>query len=313
MANCQNAMNNQCGTDLINCQANVIPTPEDLADSMIWAHTIVSKNACKKANKMLKNQVNSKCVNEKGVPTDCLGVIDAPRLTAGTVKGTPEELVSIMESTGVDSSYACTFWPWIQIDDVNNAEFTWQPPTLMAVEAMALTDNVANPWFAPAGLNRGKANSTIQKADIRLTQRNRDVLYEGRINPIATFIQQGVVIWGQKTLQVRQSSLDRINIRRLLLQVRRLVAAASLTLLFEQNDQTLRDQFLSKVEPILLQIQTQRGLTAFNVVMDSSNNNDETIDRNTLVGKIQLKPTRVAEFIDLTFQVLPTGANFEDF
>jgi phage tail sheath protein FI len=126
-------------------------------------------------------------------------------------------------------------------------------------------------------------------------------------------VQQGVVIWGQKTLQVRQSSLDRINIRRLLLQVRRLVSAASLTLLFEQNDQTLRDQFLAKVEPILLQIQNQRGLTAFKVVMDDSNNTPDTIDRNTLVGKIQLQPTRTAEFIDLTFQVLPTGARFEDF
>jgi phage tail sheath protein FI len=138
-------------------------------------------------------------------------------------------------------------------------------------------------------------------------------LYQGRINPIATSIQVGVKIDGQKTLQVRQSALDRINVRRLLLQVRRLVAAASQTLVFEQNDQTLRDQFLARVEPILLQIQNQRGLTAFKVVMDDTNNTNETIDRNTLVGKIQLKPTRTAEFIDLTFQVLPTGANFEDF
>ena len=138
-------------------------------------------------------------------------------------------------------------------------------------------------------------------------------MYQGRINPIATSIQVGVKIDGQKTLQVRQSALDRINVRRLLLQVRRLVAAASQTLVFEQNDQTLRDQFLARVEPILLQIQNQRGLTAFKVVMDDSNNTNETIDRNTLVGKIQLKPTRTAEFIDLTFQVLPTGANFEDF
>jgi len=182
----------------------------------------------------------------------------------------------------------------------------------MAVEAMAFTDNVSNPWYAPAGINRGKANTTIKRADIKLKESHRDTLYQGRINPIATFIQEGVVIWGQKTLQVDASALDRINVRRLLLQVRRLIAAASLTLLFEQNDQTLRDQFLSRVEPILLNIQNRRGLTAFKVVMDDSNNN-ETVDRNTLVGKIQLKPTPTAEYVDLEFQVLPAGANFEDF
>jgi hypothetical protein len=245
--------------------------------------------------------------------TDAIYVIDAPRLTSGSIKGTPEEVVSRLEATGIDSNYAATYWPWIQIEDPNSGKFTYQAPTMMAVQTYALTDNVAAPWFAPAGLNRGLAGPQVIRADVRLNNNQRDTLYQGRVNPIATFVQQGVVIWGQKTLQQRQSALDRINIRRLLLQVRRLVAAASLTLLFEQNDQTLRDQFLAKVEPILLQIQNQRGLTAFKVVMDDSNNTPDTIDRNTLVGKIQLQPTRTAEFIDLTFQVLPTGARFEDF
>lgn len=245
--------------------------------------------------------------------TDSIYVIDAPRVTSGSIKGTPEEVVSTLESTGIDSNYAATYWPWIQIEDPNSGKYTYQPPTMMAVQTYALTDNVAAPWFAPAGLNRALAGPQVVRADVRLTKNQRDTLYQGRVNPVATFVQQGVVLWGQKTLQVRQSALDRINIRRLLLQVRRLVSAASLTLLFEQNDQTLRDQFLAKVEPILLQIQNQRGLTAFKVVMDDSNNTPDTIDRNTLVGKIQLQPTRTAEFIDLTFQVLPTGARFEDF
>jgi phage tail sheath protein FI len=183
----------------------------------------------------------------------------------------------------------------------------------MVVRSMAYTDNVAAPWIAPAGELRGLAPTNVIRADVKLKKTDRDTLYQGRVNPIATSIQVGVKIDGQKTLQVRQSALDRINVRRLLIQVRRLVASASQTLVFEQNDQTLRDQFLAKVEPILLQIQNQRGLTAFKVVMDDSNNTNETIDRNTLVGKIQLKPTRTAEFIDLTFQVLPSGANFEDF
>ena len=245
--------------------------------------------------------------------TDIIYVMDAPRITSGLIKATPEDVVSRLEATGIDSNYAATYWPWIQIEDPNSGKYTYQPPTMMAVQTYALTDNVAAPWYAPAGLNRGLAGPQVVRADVRLNNNDRDTLYQGRVNPIATFVQQGVVIWGQKTLQVRQSALDRINIRRLLLQVRRLVSAASLTLLFEQNDQTLRDQFLAKVEPILLQIQNQRGLTAFKVVMDDSNNTPDTIDRNVLVGKVQLQPTRTAEFIDLTFQVLPTGARFEDF
>jgi len=244
---------------------------------------------------------------------DSLYIIDSPRLTVGTEKGTPEELVSRLEATGIDSNYSATYWPWIQIEDNTSNLYTYQSPTLLVVRAIAFTDNVAAPWFAPAGLNRGLAGAGVIRTDIKAGKDERDVLYAGRINPVAFYIQQGISLWGQKTMQVRQSALDRINVRRLLLQVRRLVSAASLGLVFEQNDQTLRDQFLAKVEPILLQIQNQRGLTAFKVVMDDSNNTADTIDRNTLVGKIQLKPTRTAEFIDLTFQVLPTGANFEDF
>ncbi len=240
---------------------------------------------------------------------DSLYIFDSPRITSGDVKGTPEELVSDLESSGLDSNYACTYWPWVQVNDTNLNLYTYQAPTLMVVEAIAFTDNVAQPWFAPAGINRGSANSSIVRADIKLKQAQRDTLYEGRINPIATFIQEGVVIWGQKTIQQRQSALDRVNIRRLLLQVQRLIAAASRTLLFEQNDQTLRDQFLSRVEPILLQIQNQRGLFAFKVVMDDSNNGP-TVDRNTLVGKLQLQPENTMEILDLTFQVLPQGADF---
>jgi len=245
--------------------------------------------------------------------TDSLYVMDSPRVTITARKGTSEEVVQLLENTGIDSNYAATYWPWVQIQDTVSGKYTYQAPTLLALKAMAYTDNIAAPWYAPAGLNRGLAGTSVIKTDIKLNKDGRDTLYQGRVNPIAFFVQQGISIFGQKTLQIRQSALDRINIRRLLLQVRRLISAASLTLLFEQNDQTLRDQFLARVEPILLQIQNQRGLTAFKVVMDDTNNTDETIDRNMLIGKIQLKPTRTAEFIDLTFQVLPTGASFEDF
>jgi hypothetical protein len=242
---------------------------------------------------------------------DTLYIIDSPRLSDTTTKGTPEEAVLTLQDTGIDSNYSATYWPWVQIEDQTSGKFVYIAPTAEVVKSIALTDNVAFPWFAPAGINRGTTSSNVRRADVKLSQSQRDTLYEGRVNPIATFVQQGVVIYGQKTLQIRQSALDRINVRRLLLQIRRLVSATSQVLLFEQNDQTLRDQFLAKVEPLLLQIQNQRGLAGFRVIMDESNNPAEVVDRNTLVGKIQLKPTRTAEYIDLTFQVLPTGANFE--
>ena len=242
---------------------------------------------------------------------DTLYIMDSPRLSDDTAKGDPEDAVIYLQDTGIDSNYAATYWPWIQINDENTNKFVYVPPTVEVVANIAFTDNKAYPWFAPAGIGRGSLSNNVIRADIKLSKDDRDTLYDGRVNPIATFIQTGIVIWGQKTLQIRQSALDRVNVRRLLLQVRRLIAAASQTLVFEQNDQTLRDQFLSRVEPILLQIQNQRGLTAFRVVMDESNNTPEVVDRHMLVGKIQLRPTPTAEFIDLAFQVFSQGANFE--
>ena len=239
---------------------------------------------------------------------DSLYIIDAPQSLDAL---NADNVVAQLQSTGLDSSYAATYWPWVQILDGTLNRYVYIAPTGQVVKSMALTDNVSFPWFAPAGFNRGLTD--VIRAQLRLTQLDRDTLYESNINPIATFTQQGVVIYGQKTLQQAQSALDRINVRRLLLQIRRVVAAASQTLLFEQNDTTLQDQFKAKVEPILLQIQNNRGLFGFRVIMDETNNTPETIDRNTLVGKIQLKPTRTAEYIDLTFQVLPTGANFSEF
>lgn len=250
--------------------------------------------------------------------SDALYIMDAPRISYtdgnGVIqKGTPEEVVSNLESTGIDSNYATTYWPWIQIEDSISGKYTYQAPTLLVVKSIAFTDNVSDVWFAPAGLLRGIASSNIKKTDIKLNKTGKDTLYSARINPIVSQVQQGIFIWGQKTLQIRQSALDRISVRRLILQLRRLVAAASLTLVFEPNDQTLRDQFLAKVEPILLQMQNRRALSAFKVVMDDSNNTTDTIDRNMLIGKIQVKPIKTAEFIDLTFQVLPAGASFEEF
>lgn len=219
----------------------------------------------------------------------------------------PEEAVDIVEETGIDSNYTATYYPWVLTrDSVNNTQ-VYIPPTAEVTRNLALTDNIAFPWFASAGYTRGLVNSI--KARKKLTQDDRDILYKGRINPIATFSDVGTVIWGNKTLQVKESALDRLNVRRLLLQARKLISAVAVRLLFEQNDEIVRQQFLDSVNPILDSIRRDRGLIDFRVVVQ---NTPEDLDANQLVGKIYLKPTRALEFIDIEFLITPTGASFED-
>ena len=219
----------------------------------------------------------------------------------------PQESIVSLEETNIDSNYTATYYPWILVrDQVNNTQ-VYIPPTAEVCRNLALTDNVAFPWFASAGYNRGLVNSV--KARLKLTQDDRDTLYQGRINPIATFSDVNTVIWGNKTLQIRESALNRINVRRLLLQARKLISAVAVRLLFEQNDQIVRQQFLDTVNPILDGIRRDRGLTDFRVTVS---NDPEDIDRNTMSGKIYIKPTRSLEYIDLSFIITPTGASFED-
>jgi|688.fasta_scaffold16381_2 hypothetical protein len=219
----------------------------------------------------------------------------------------PQEAVDIVEETGIDSNYTATYYPWVLTrDSVNNTQI-YIPATAEVTRNLALTDNIAFPWFAAAGYTRGIVNSI--KARKKLTQEDRDVLYLGRINPIATFADVGTVIWGNKTLQVRESALDRINVRRLLLQARKLISAVSVRLLFDQNDQQVRQDFLNAVNPILDAIRRDRGLYDFRVTVSSDT---EDLDKNQLVGKIYIKPTRSLEFIDITFYITPTGASFDD-
>ena len=206
-----------------------------------------------------------------------------------------------------DSNYSCTYWPWVQIQDSENNVFIWVPPTRDVVRNIALTDNIAFPWFAAAGIARGDVDAI--QARKKLTLAERDVLYENRVNPIATFTSDGIKIWGNKTLQVKDSALNRINVRRLLLQARKLISAVSIRLLFEQNDTVVRNQFLALVNPILDNIRSERGLTDFRVVLS---NDPEDIDRNQLTGKIFLKPTRALEFIQVEFVIMNTGASFDN-
>jgi hypothetical protein len=218
-----------------------------------------------------------------------------------------EDIVDELENTDIDSNYTAVYYPWIQITDTDNNANLYIPPTAEVVRNMAYTDNVAFPWFATAGYNRGLVKCI--RARIVLDQESRDILYPGRINPLATYSDVGVVIWGNRNLQVKSSALDRLNIRRLLLQARRLIMSVSKRLLFDPNDTTVRNQFLSLVNPILDNIRKERGLTDFrvSVAMDIEDN-----DRNTLKGKIFIKPTPTLEFIELEFTVTPQNVSFDN-
>jgi hypothetical protein len=212
-------------------------------------------------------------------------------------------------ASSVDSSFAATYWPWLQTVDPDTGEFVWVPASTMIPAVYAFNDSVSEPWFAPAGLNRG-ALSNVVRAERKLSNTDRDTLYLGNVNPIATFPNTGVVVYGQKTLQKKASALDRVNVRRLLISLKEYISNISQFLVFEQNTISTRNQFLSQVNPYLESVQQRQGLYAFKVVMDDSNNTPDVIDRNQLVGQIYLQPTKTAEFIILDFNVLPTGATF---
>jgi len=208
-----------------------------------------------------------------------------------------------------DTSYAAAYWPWVQTIDPDSGRQVWVPAATMIPGVYAFNDSISEPWFAPAGTNRG-VMSTVIRAERYLTQGNRDLLYESNVNSIATFPNSGVVVFGQKTLQKKKSALDRVNVRRLLIELKNYISQVADTLVFEQNTVTTRNNFLSQVNPYLASVQQRQGLTAFRVVMDETNNTPTTIDNNQLIGQIYLQPTRTVEFIILDFNVLPTGATF---
>ena len=244
----------------------------------------------------------TKLVNNSATRGDSLAIIDLVKYGAniGTVK---------TEASGVDSSYAATYWPWLQTIDPDTAGQVWVPASTMMPGVFAFNDRAGEAWFAPAGLNRGGL-STVLRAERSLTNGNRNELYTKNVNPIATFPNTGVVVFGQKTLQKKASALDRVNVRRLLITLKSFISQIADNLVFEQNTTATRNNFLSQVNPYLASVQQRQGLYAFKVVMDDSNNTPDVIDRNQLVGQIFIQPTKTAEFIYLDFNVMPTGATF---
>ena len=216
---------------------------------------------------------------------------------------------AITAAAGSTSNYAATYWPWVQTQSATLGKSVWVPASVVMAGVYAFNDNVGAEWFAPAGLNRGGIGSVI-RAERKLAATDRDDLYSANVNPLATFPGEGVVAFGQKTLQKRATSLDRINVRRLLINLKRYVSSVSRQLVFEQNTTVTRNRFLSIVNPYMEQIVSKQGLYAYKVVMDDTNNTADVIDRNQLIGQIFVQPTKTAEFIILDFTLQPTGAAF---
>jgi hypothetical protein len=217
---------------------------------------------------------------------------------------------SAVNAAAVQSSnYAATYYPWVQLYSSTLGKSVWAPPSTVIGGVYAFNDQVAASWFAPAGLNRGGVPSVL-RAEKRLSQADRDSLYSGNVNPLATFPGEGVVVYGQKTLQKKQTALDRVNVRRLLIALKDYIGQVSNSLVFEQNTNVTRNRFLAQVNPYLESVVQRQGLYAYKVVMDDSNNTPDVIDRNQLVGQIYIQPTKTAEFIILNFNIQPTGATF---
>jgi hypothetical protein len=233
---------------------------------------------------------------------DCFYIADFVDYNA-TITGVTEA------ANAVDTNYAATYYPWVKTIDTNTNKLITVPPSVLMPAVFAANDRLAAEWFAPAGLNRGGITGAVSVLD-RLTHAERDTLYENKVNPIAAFPGQGIVAFGQKTLQDRASALDRINVRRLLITMKKFIASTSRFLVFEQNTTETRQRFLNTVNPYLESIQQRQGLYAFKVVMDETNNTPDVIDRNILAGQVFLQPAKTAEFIVIDFNILPTGASF---
>ena len=276
---------------------NTVNNPDELDVNLIVAPGATIADHSSITNKMIE------VAEDRG---DCFTLLDC--VVQGSTIGAA---VSAVANGSIDSSFAGVYWPWVKILDTDRNKPVWVPPSVVLPRVYANSDNVAYEWFAPAGLNRGGISEAID-IERKLQQSDRDDLYENRINPIATFPNQGVCVWGQKTLQAQPSALDRVNVRRLLIALKKFIASSSRFLVFENNTTETRQRFLNIVTPYLETVKSRQGLFAYRVIMDETNNTPDVIDRNQMVGQIFIQPAKAAEFIVLDFNVLPTGATFDN-
>lgn len=234
----------------------------------------------------------------------------------GTADGN-SGVVSKMEERNFNTSYGCAFYPWVQVRDGQTGKLVWVPPSVAAIGTFSSSQRKSEVWFAPAGFTRGgltegAAGLTVVNVSEKLTSRQRDDLYEVNVNPIASFPAEGIVIFGQKTLQSTPSALDRINVRRLMIHVKREVSRIASRLLFDQNVQTTWNRFLGQVNPFMDGLVAGQGLTEYRVILDDTTTTPDLVDRNIMYAKIFLKPARAIEFIALDFVITSTGASFDD-
>jgi len=281
-------------TDPLTVSTNLLAIP-GIRDPFITDHAIVGIKAYSMAMYVMDIQHYDE---------------DGNRLyTDDTARPDVRETSEQFEGRRVDSNYSATYFPDLFVEDTTNNRPVFVPASVAAYGALAYSDSVSYPWFAPAGFNRASLGF-VTNTEVRLTSGDRDDLYDARVNPIANFPNGGFVIFGQKTLQMTKSSLDRVNVRRMLLEVKRLVVGVAEQLLFEPNNSNTRARFTNGVNPILALIQSQAGIESFQVIMDDTNNTQEDVEQNRLNGRIVVVPTRAIEFIAIDFIVTNSGVEF---
>ena len=225
--------------------------------------------------------------------------------------------ITELRKRSLNSSYGCAFFPWVQISDSMSGRVLWSPPSVVALGTMASSTKKSELWFAPAGFTRGgltdgAAGIGVNGVRLRLNSKERDKLYEANINPIAQFPAEGIVIFGQKTLQLTPSALDRINVRRLMIFLKKQISRFAKTVLFDQNVQTTWTRFISKCDPFLASVKARFGLTEYKIILDETTTTAELIDRNIMYAKILLKPAKAIEYIAIDFVITDSGASFDD-
>jgi len=276
-----------------NVAINLLENKDAYDFNVIYAPGLTSQNASSQVSNMLL------LAQDRG---DNIAVVDM--VSYG------QQINTVLnQAVSYDNSYGATYWPWVQIRSRETGKVNFVPASTLVPAVYEYNDKVSAEWFAPAGLNRGSL-STVLQPERKIGVNDRNLLYQGKVNPIATFPGVGTVIYGQKTLQQKPSALDRVNVRRLLIALKSFIGQLGEQIVFEPNTQVTRNKFLSQVNPYLESVQQRQGLYAFQVVMDESNNTPDVVDRNQLVGTIYLQPTKTAEFIQLDFNILPTGATF---
>lgn len=278
-------------------------------------------------NASLTQHMVSLCENR----ADAMALIDLPDVYLPSAEGqysgkstpssriatTPQQSATALRDRRIDSSYGATFYPWVQTRDENTGAAVWLPPSTAMMGVLASSQKKAQLWFAPAGFNRGgltdgAAGIPVSAVTEKLTAKQRDILYEANINPIASFPSSGIVVFGQKTLQERQSALDRINVRRLVIYLKKQISVISTKILFEQNVQTTWNRFTGLVEPFLANVKSNFGISDYKLILDESTTTPDLIDQNIMYAKIMVKPARAIEYIAIDFVIASTGASFDD-